>query len=134
MASPSRCASTAAPRPRLRRVSAAGAHRPELPLRVTPVAARSESRVQLEGAGEARHQGGHRCVRRRRAAPRTAAFLTRPLTPAVTQTVKDVLQTLVDDGIVDFDKIGSQNFFWAFPSKALLKARLRARQAAVAAA
>eukprot|EP00474_Spongospora_subterranea_P000445 CRZ00903.1 hypothetical protein [Spongospora subterranea] len=37
----------------------------------------------------------------------------------VSQTVKDILQSLVDDGLVDSDKIGAGNFFWALPSKAL---------------
>jgi Fe2+ or Zn2+ uptake regulation protein len=32
-------------------------------------------------------------------------------------TVKDVLQVLVDEGLVDTDKIGTNVFFWAFPSK-----------------
>eukprot|EP00903_Cladosiphon_okamuranus_P011848 g11131.t1 len=32
-------------------------------------------------------------------------------------TVKEVNQSLVDDGLVDLDKIGSANFFWSFPSK-----------------
>eukprot|EP00462_Mataza_sp_D1_P000367 CAMPEP_0175090240 /NCGR_PEP_ID=MMETSP0086_2-20121207/1224_1 /TAXON_ID=136419 /ORGANISM="Unknown Unknown, Strain D1" /LENGTH=203 /DNA_ID=CAMNT_0016362823 /DNA_START=10 /DNA_END=621 /DNA_ORIENTATION=- len=36
----------------------------------------------------------------------------------VSQSVKDVLQGLCDDGMIDSDKIGSGNFFWAFPSKA----------------
>jgi len=31
--------------------------------------------------------------------------------------VKDVLQSLVDDGLVQADKIGSSNFFWSFPSQ-----------------
>lgn len=30
---------------------------------------------------------------------------------------QDVNQSLVDDGLVDMDKIGSSNFFWSFPSK-----------------
>ncbi|KDQ16575.1 hypothetical protein BOTBODRAFT_156971 [Botryobasidium botryosum FD-172 SS1] len=34
----------------------------------------------------------------------------------VSQSVKEVLQSLVDDGLVQSDKIGSSNFFWAFPS------------------
>ncbi|XP_066488741.1 meiotic nuclear division protein 1 homolog [Tiliqua scincoides] len=34
-------------------------------------------------------------------------------------SVKEVLQSLVDDGMVDTDRIGSSNYFWAFPSKAL---------------
>ena len=33
-------------------------------------------------------------------------------------SVKDVLQSLVDDGMVDSDHIGTSNYFWAFPSKA----------------
>lgn len=32
--------------------------------------------------------------------------------------VKDVIQSLVDDGLVDTDKIGTSVYFWAFPSKA----------------
>jgi len=39
----------------------------------------------------------------------------------VSQSVKDVLQSLVDEEKVDFDKIGSGNFFWSFPSKASQK-------------
>lgn len=37
----------------------------------------------------------------------------------VQQTVKDMNQSLVDDFMVYSDKIGSANFFWSFPSKAL---------------
>ena len=37
----------------------------------------------------------------------------------VSQAVKEVLQSLVDDALVDFDKIGSGNFYWALPSKGL---------------
>lgn len=33
-------------------------------------------------------------------------------------SVKDVVQSLVDDGMVDTDKIGTSVYFWAFPSKA----------------
>ena len=33
-------------------------------------------------------------------------------------SVKDILQSLVDDGIVDTDKIGTSIYFWAFKSKA----------------
>lgn len=36
----------------------------------------------------------------------------------VAQSVKDVLQSLVDDGLVDSEKIGTSVYFWAFPSKA----------------
>lgn len=38
----------------------------------------------------------------------------------VSQTVKDVLQGLIDDNLVDQDKIGASNIYWAFPSKALV--------------
>ncbi|KAE9411510.1 meiotic nuclear division protein 1 [Gymnopus androsaceus JB14] len=34
----------------------------------------------------------------------------------VSQSVKEVLQSLVDDGLVQADKIGASNFFWSFPS------------------
>jgi hypothetical protein len=36
---------------------------------------------------------------------------------SVTQTIKDVLQSLVDDGLIELEKIGAKNFYWAFPSK-----------------
>lgn len=32
--------------------------------------------------------------------------------------IKDVLQGLVDDSLVDSDRIGTSNYYWAFPSKA----------------
>ncbi|KAH9961216.1 meiotic nuclear division protein 1 [Russula dissimulans] len=35
----------------------------------------------------------------------------------VAQSVKEVLQSLVDDDLVQSDKIGSSNFFWSFPSQ-----------------
>ena len=35
----------------------------------------------------------------------------------VEKTVKDVVQSLVDDQLVEVDKIGSGNFYWSFPSK-----------------
>ncbi|KAF9547386.1 Meiotic nuclear division protein 1 [Mortierella hygrophila] len=34
----------------------------------------------------------------------------------VQQAVKDVLQSLVDDGLVTVEKIGTSNFYWSFPS------------------
>ncbi|RUP50982.1 meiotic nuclear division protein 1 [Jimgerdemannia flammicorona] len=37
----------------------------------------------------------------------------------VTQSVKEVLQSLVDDNLVTTDKIGTSNYFWSFPSTAL---------------
>ena len=33
-------------------------------------------------------------------------------------SVKDILTSLVDDGMVDTEKIGTSVYFWAFPSKA----------------
>ncbi|KAF9922707.1 Meiotic nuclear division protein 1 [Linnemannia zychae] len=36
----------------------------------------------------------------------------------VQQAVKDVLQSLVDDGLVTVEKIGTSNFYWSFPSAA----------------
>ena len=36
----------------------------------------------------------------------------------VFQTIKDVNQSLVDDNLVQFDKIGSGAFFWSLPSMA----------------
>ncbi|KAI0821638.1 meiotic nuclear division protein 1 [Trametes gibbosa] len=45
----------------------------------------------------------------------------------VSQSVKEVLQSLVDDGLVQMDKIGSSNFFWSFPSQrgAMMQTRLK---------
>ncbi|ORX97534.1 meiotic nuclear division protein 1 [Basidiobolus meristosporus CBS 931.73] len=37
----------------------------------------------------------------------------------VMQSVKDVLQSLVDDNLVTAEKIGTSNYFWSFPSTAL---------------
>ena len=34
-------------------------------------------------------------------------------------SLQDVVQSLVDDNLVDTDKIGTSVYFWAFPSKAL---------------
>ncbi|OZJ01649.1 hypothetical protein BZG36_05207 [Bifiguratus adelaidae] len=39
----------------------------------------------------------------------------------VMQSVKDVLQSLVDDNLVTMDKIGTSNYYWSFPSDALQK-------------
>lgn len=41
------------------------------------------------------------------------------MTLTAAMSVKEVLQSLVDDGMVDTDRIGTSNYFWAFPSKAL---------------
>uniref|UniRef100_A0A6M2CZL9 Meiotic nuclear division protein 1 homolog n=1 Tax=Rhipicephalus microplus TaxID=6941 RepID=A0A6M2CZL9_RHIMP len=37
----------------------------------------------------------------------------------IAQAVKDVVQSLVDDGLVDSEKIGTSVYFWSFPSKAV---------------
>ncbi|PIA13135.1 meiotic nuclear division protein 1 [Coemansia reversa NRRL 1564] len=39
----------------------------------------------------------------------------------VSQSVKDVVQSLVDDGMCHCEKIGSSNFFWSFPSEVAVK-------------
>uniref|UniRef100_A0A914XEW6 Meiotic nuclear division protein 1 homolog n=1 Tax=Plectus sambesii TaxID=2011161 RepID=A0A914XEW6_9BILA len=43
----------------------------------------------------------------------------------VAQSVKDVTQMLVDDGLVDAEKIGTFMCYWAFPSKALQSRKRR---------
>jgi hypothetical protein len=43
----------------------------------------------------------------------------------ISQSVKDVLQSLVDDNLVDTDKVGTSSFYWAFPSKALASRQSR---------
>jgi len=50
----------------------------------------------------------------------------------VSQSVKEVLQSLLDDGLAQMDKIGASNFYWSFPSHhgALLDTKLsRANEA-----
>ncbi|KAK9817091.1 hypothetical protein WJX72_009447 [[Myrmecia] bisecta] len=39
----------------------------------------------------------------------------------VLQSVKEVLQGLVDDDLVHQERIGASNFFWSFPSEAAVK-------------
>ena len=39
-------------------------------------------------------------------------------THTVSQSVKEVLDSLLADNIVDTDKIGTSVLYWAFPSKA----------------
>eukprot|EP00750_Incisomonas_marina_P016987 INCI19716.1.p1 GENE.INCI19716.1~~INCI19716.1.p1 ORF type:complete len:198 (-),score=47.92 INCI19716.1:85-678(-) len=46
----------------------------------------------------------------------------------VTQAIKDVLQSLCDDNLVDQDKIGSGSFFWSFASKNQLKLEHRIKK------
>jgi len=41
------------------------------------------------------------------------------LTYLVSQAVKDLLDELASDNLIEKDKIGSGNYFWAFPSKAI---------------
>lgn len=41
----------------------------------------------------------------------------------VSQSVKEVLQSLVDDRLVQQEKIGTSNYFWSFPSQALQSRR-----------
>ena len=36
----------------------------------------------------------------------------------VTQSIKEVLQELVDDNLVHLEKIGIANYYWSFPSEA----------------
>ncbi|XP_064392149.1 meiotic nuclear division protein 1 homolog [Halichondria panicea] len=35
--------------------------------------------------------------------------------------VKDIVHSLIDDGLVDTDRVGISNYFWSFPSKAVNK-------------
>ncbi|XP_066250090.1 meiotic nuclear division protein 1 homolog [Euwallacea similis] len=37
----------------------------------------------------------------------------------VANSVKDVIQRLLDDGLIESDKLGNSIFFWAFPTKVL---------------
>ncbi|GLI61597.1 hypothetical protein VaNZ11_004015 [Volvox africanus] len=39
----------------------------------------------------------------------------------ISQAVKDVLQSLIDDDLVHCEKIGISNYYWAFPSEASVK-------------
>ncbi|KAJ2008602.1 Meiotic nuclear division protein 1 [Coemansia thaxteri] len=43
----------------------------------------------------------------------------------VMQSVKDVVQSLVDDGMCHCEKIGTSNYFWAFPSESAIKRQNR---------
>lgn len=44
------------------------------------------------------------------------------------QSVKEVLQSLVDDDLVHQERIGASNFFWSFPSEAATKVRAAGTQ------
>ena len=37
------------------------------------------------------------------------------------QSVKEILMSLVNDNLVEMDKIGTSQFFWSFPSQAGIK-------------
>lgn len=39
--------------------------------------------------------------------------------------IKEVLQSLIDDNLIDQEKIGASNVYWAFPSKALIVVLLK---------
>lgn len=54
----------------------------------------------------------------------------------VTQTIKDVVQSLIDDNMVELEKIGASNYYWSFPSKTLClkRNRIDAARAGVTAA
>ncbi|KAI8641927.1 meiotic nuclear division protein 1 [Parasitella parasitica] len=41
------------------------------------------------------------------------------------QSIKDILMSLVDDGLVMTDKIGTSNYFWSFPSAAIQTKRTK---------
>eukprot|EP00033_Pygsuia_biforma_P002000 GCRY01002225.1.p1 GENE.GCRY01002225.1~~GCRY01002225.1.p1 ORF type:complete len:210 (+),score=39.01 GCRY01002225.1:177-806(+) len=41
---------------------------------------------------------------------------------------KDILQTLIDDNLVDADKIGSSWYYWAFPSKVVATKKRKIRE------
>ena len=45
-----------------------------------------------------------------------AIFLTRATHPFCNR-IADINQSLVDDGLVDKEKIGGSNYFWSFPAK-----------------
>lgn len=40
-----------------------------------------------------------------------------PKKGVISQSVKDIITSLVDDGLVNMEKIGSSNYFWSFPSQ-----------------
>eukprot|EP00700_Malawimonas_jakobiformis_P003708 EC726595.1.p1 GENE.EC726595.1~~EC726595.1.p1 ORF type:complete len:204 (+),score=46.85 EC726595.1:89-700(+) len=46
----------------------------------------------------------------------------------VLQSVQEVLQSLIDDGLVEKDKVGTSVYFWSFPSNALQKRQNRLDQ------
>ncbi|CAL5219489.1 g1330 [Coccomyxa viridis] len=51
-----------------------------------------------------------------------------PKKGVVLQSVKEVVQALVDDDLVHQDKIGASNFFWSFPSEAAVKLKTECKR------
>ncbi|KAG5860328.1 Mnd1-like meiotic recombination protein [Encephalitozoon hellem] len=45
----------------------------------------------------------------------------------VVNTIKDILQQLVDDGLVTVEKVGSSNLYWSFASDGVQKKKLRCK-------
>ncbi|KAG2222047.1 hypothetical protein INT45_003692 [Circinella minor] len=48
-----------------------------------------------------------------------------PKKGVVAQSVKEVIQSLVDDGLVTTDKIGTSNYYWSFPSNTANTKRIK---------
>ncbi|AFM99256.1 Mnd1-like meiotic recombination protein [Encephalitozoon hellem ATCC 50504] len=48
----------------------------------------------------------------------------------VVNTIKDILQQLVDDGLVTVEKVGSSNLYWSFASDGVQKKKLRCKSLA----
>ncbi|KAJ1662226.1 Meiotic nuclear division protein 1 [Coemansia sp. RSA 1813] len=46
----------------------------------------------------------------------------------VSQSVKDVVQSLVDDNMCYCEKLGTSNFYWAFPSEAAVKRQNKTKE------
>lgn len=46
----------------------------------------------------------------------------------VLQTIKEQNQSLVDDFLVQSDKLGASNFFWSFPSAAFMERKSKVSQ------
>jgi hypothetical protein len=83
---------------------------------------------ELEKLGSKRGVGERFAVRHDGASLQPAPTLTvrsACCTPAIAvqQTIEEVVKSLVDDRLVDVEKIGSGNFFYSFPSKAFIDVR-----------
>ncbi|KAI1301459.1 Meiotic nuclear division protein 1 -like protein [Halotydeus destructor] len=42
--------------------------------------------------------------------------------------IKEILQSLVDDNMVECEKIGTSNYYWSFPSKAILAKKQKSEE------